>query len=55
MDSVDIVHGPRSNTPAGQCPWTVFTESVDFLQMGIASIFLCVSCQNKIFCNVFLM
>ena len=39
MDSVDIVHGlsghcPCSNTPAGQCPWTMSTESMDFLQMG---------------------
>ena len=30
MDSLEIVQCFRSNTPAGQCPWTLSTDSMDF-------------------------
>ena len=33
-DSVDIVLSSCSNTPAGQCPWKMSTETMDFLQTG---------------------
>ena len=38
IDSVDIVHGLSGHGLNGQCPWTLSTESMDFLQMGIRAI-----------------
>ena len=45
MDSVDIVQSTCSNTPAGQCPWKMSTESMDFLQVGKGHISIIQACQ----------
>ena len=31
MESVEIVHCFRSNTPAGLCPWILSMDSMDFV------------------------
>ena len=40
MDTLDIVQSFHSNTLAGQCPWKMSTETMDFLQTGYVYLLL---------------